>query len=184
MEKIAGIIAFQGGVEEHIAAFKKLGGKVKKIRTVRDLRDVTHLVIPGGESTVIGRFLKSSGLAKEIIKAVKAGKMAVWGTCAGAILLGHGASPYSMDLIDISLIRNAYGRQIDSFTKIVTLENRQIEAVFIRAPIISKVALSVKVLAKDGKYPILCSQKKILVSTFHPELTASPVIHKYFLENF
>lgn len=179
-----GIIAFQGGMEEHINAFKKLGFEVKKIKFVEDLDLITHLIIPGGESTVIGKFLKSSGLNKAIKKKYVEGKMSIWGTCAGAILLGKNTSPYSLNLMNISLKRNAYGRQINSFVKSFYSKKigSEIKGVFIRAPKITRINNFTEILAKDKLSPILCREGKLLVSTFHPELTESLTVQKYFID--
>lgn len=181
-----GIIAFQGGISEHIAAIKKLGFTTKKVLSIKDLENIKYLIIPGGESTVIGRFLEQTGLKEAITKKCKAGKLKIWGTCAGAILLGKDASPYSLQLIDISLKRNAYGKQIDSFEKSICIPSlkKNVQAVFIRAPKITKVEKSAEALAYNDNEPILCRNKDVLVSTFHPELTGSLTLHKYFINNF
>lgn len=183
MNKKVSVLAFQGGVIEHIESIKKLKINVCEVRTPEDLKNITHLIIPGGESPVIGRFLESSGLKQAIIQKYKSGKLAIWGTCAGAILLGKDASPYSLNLIDAKIERNAYGRQIASFNKKIFLPflNKNFNAIFIRAPIIKKIGGRAQVLAKCDKQPILCQQNKILISTFHPELTDSTEIHKYFI---
>lgn len=179
-----GILDFQGGVEEHLRSFQRLKANVRKIKYSQDILDLTHLVIPGGESTVIGRFLEP--LKKQITEQYAKGKIALWGTCAGAILLGKKGSPYSLNLIDLEIERNAYGRQIDSFATSLswTVSPEKIQAVFIRAPKITKTGPSVKILAKDENSPVLCRENKILVSTFHPELTESTTVHQYFLETF
>lgn len=179
-----GILDFQGGVEEHLRAFQRLKVNVEKIKYPQDILELTHLVIPGGESTVIGRFLEP--LKKQIKERCAKGRIALWGTCAGAILLGKKASPHSLDLIDLELERNAYGRQIDSFAKSLswTVSPKKIQAVFIRAPKITRTGPGVKTLAKDGNSPVLCRERNILVSTFHPELTESTTVHQYFLETF
>jgi pyridoxal 5'-phosphate synthase pdxT subunit len=185
MKKVVGVIGFQGGVIEHIEAIKKLDIKAKEIKSVNDMADVTHLIMPGGESTVIGRFLESSNLKNDIINKYKKNELAIWGTCAGAILLAKNGSPYSLNLANIEIERNAYGRQIDSFEEQITIPtlNKKFRAIFIRAPIIKKTAKSVIILAKCKNCPVLCRENKILISTFHPELTDDPLIHKYFIEN-
>jgi len=190
-----GIVDFQGGVEEHVKAFKQLTPNVIRVKYPEQLASLTHLVIPGGESTVIGRYLKSSGIDKELAARIagdrgnvatdKANKLAVWGTCAGAIILGSSNSDYALHLIDVEIERNAYGRQINSFQKQIFSSNlgQNIEAVFIRAPIIKKVGPNVEILAQDNNIPILCRQNNILVSTFHPELTNQLIVQQYFLNN-
>jgi len=181
---IVGIVSFQGGVEEHLLVCEKLGVSCKRVLSPKDMEEVTHLIIPGGESTVIGRFFRETGLDKALIKRWKEKKVKIWGTCAGAIILGCEASPYSLGLINVALERNAYGRQIASFhaeIKVPILK-KNIPATFIRAPKIVKVGESVQVLATYDGTPVLCQNKEgILISTFHPELTDSTFLHRYFL---
>jgi 5'-phosphate synthase pdxT subunit len=182
-----GVLAFQGAFKEHVAAFERLDVEVREIRVAEDMAGVSHLVIPGGESTVIGRFLESSGLGELISARYRDGGLAIFGTCAGAILLGKSDSEYSLELApDIVLKRNAYGSQLHSFSRILPLEidgedGTEIEAVFIRAPIVDKIEESVNVLARCDERPVLCRSGRILISTFHPELTEDLSIHKYFL---
>lgn len=182
--KIIGIIAFQGSVEEHLACFQSLGVKTKLIKNPADLSDITHLIIPGGESSVIGRFLESSGLSKEIKKKFNQNSLAIWGTCAGAILLGKKSSPYCLNLSDIECERNAYGSQINSFEAQLTTalpKCKNILGVFIRAPKIKQIGKAVKILAEFNNNPVLCQDGRILISTFHPELTNNNCIQEYFL---
>lgn len=188
-----GIIAFQGDVAEHIAAFEKMHVSVRLVKAPDDLDGITHLVIPGGESTVIGRFLQTTGLRDAIIRRYKRGDLAIWGTCAGAILLAEHGSPFSLRLLHATVARNAYGSQIDSFSVSVPMPaniarwpdklNKPIEAVFIRAPKITAMAKTVQVLATYKKSPILCREGRMLISTFHPELTESTDIQTYFITN-
>ncbi len=183
----AGVVSFQGGVEEHLLACEKLGVPCKRILSPQDMEGITHLIIPGGESTVIGRFFRETGLDKVLLKRSKEKKIKVWGTCAGAIILGREVSPYSLGLIDVGLERNAYGRQIASFHAEIKVPifKKNISAVFIRAPKITRVGKSVKVLASHDGVPVLCQNEGgILISTFHPELTDSVSIHEYFLFRF
>lgn len=179
-----GIVAFQGDVAEHIAAFERMHAQVKIVKAPYDLDGVSHLVIPGGESTVIGRFLRSTGLGDSIIRRYARGDLAIWGTCAGAILLANG-SPFSLRLMHATVARNAYGSQIDSFSASVSvsgdISRRPIEAVFIRAPKIAAVAKTVQVLATYKISPILCREGRILISTFHPELAESTCVQTYFI---
>lgn len=189
MNYSVGVIDFQGGVEEHVKAFKQLTPNVIRVKYPEQLASLTHLVIPGGESTVIGRYMRSSGLDKELVALVaedKANELAVWGTCAGAIILGSSNSDYALNLIDVEIERNAYGRQINSFQKQIFSSNlgQNIEAVFIRAPIIKKVGPNVEILAQDTNTPVLCREGNILISTFHPELTNQLIVQQYFLNNF
>ncbi len=186
MKKKLGILAFQGGVGEHKKKFNELEIQVKWIKQKSDLEGITHLVIPGGESSVIGQFLQSSGLDQAIQKKYANNQLNIWGTCAGAILLAKKGSPYCLNLIDIEIERNAYGKQIHSFIESIFLPELkdEIEAIFIRAPIIKKVEREVKVLGTHNSSPIICRNDQILISTFHPELSDSVLVHKYFLEKF
>lgn len=176
--KTVGILAFQGGVAEHEQIIKKCGQRSLEVRTKKDLDLCDALIIPGGESTVIGFFLEQTGLDKEIVQRAKTG-MPVWGTCAGAILLAK-----NLGLMDISVLRNAYGRQIDSFQtklKVPALDIDNLRAAFIRAPKITKTGAKVKILAREGNHPVLVRQGNILASTFHTELRGDDRLHRYFL---
>lgn len=188
-----GILDIQGSVEEHAAALREINVKPVFIKIKRDLDQVSGLIIPGGESTTIGKLLTLYGLDEEIKKRAdiknKSNKkpLSVWGTCAGAILLAKkvvGRKPNILGLMDIEIERNAYGRQLDSFeTKIYVsgIENETVPAVFIRAPKVKKASGKVKILAKHNNDPILLRQENLLISTFHPELTSDRRIHKYFM---
>ncbi len=205
-QKSVGIISFQGSVEEHITVFKRLGIPVKLVKAPEDLQNVTHLIIPGGESSVIGDHLQNSGLSQEISNKYRKNDLAIWGTCAGAILLGRSSSPYALNLIDVDLDRNAYGSQRQSFSAEIKVcprtdlcpDRDSLKATFIRAPKIAKIGKNVRILAhhhtrsvakcashNDAKRhhsdPVLCQEGKILISTFHPELTRDTTIPKYFL---
>lgn len=186
-----GVLDIQGSVEEHFEALKKLDKARPKLRIEpilvkksSDLSGVRGLIIPGGESTTIGKLLKKTGLREEIIKRAQRLKgskdtfapLGVWGTCAGAILL----SKDYLGLMDITVERNAYGRQLDSFETEIEFDGEKIPAIFIRAPKIVKIGRGVKVLAKNGGEIVAAVCGKLLVTTFHPELTESLKIHEYF----
>ena len=181
-----GVLSLQGAVEEHLRMIKRCGFEGVKVKTVGDLEKVDRLIIPGGESTTIGKLAKIYGLDKEISKRGKEG-MPIFGTCAGMILLANkvvGNEQIRFKLIDIEVERNAFGRQVDSFEadlKIENLNGKLFRAVFIRAPYIRKIGSNVKVLAKFKGKIIMARQKNILVSSFHPELTDDLRVHKYFL---
>lgn len=150
------------------------------MRTARELDDIDGLVIPGGESSTMMKLLDIEGLFEPLREF--GARKPVFGTCAGAILLAKDvANPVqnSLGLMDIGVERNAYGRQLDS--RIVRLDP-DIEAVFIRAPIIRRVGPGVKVLARYGENPVLVEEGRHMVATFHPELTGDPKIHRLFLE--
>jgi 5'-phosphate synthase pdxT subunit len=182
MEKITiGILGIQGSREEHEKMLKKLKCNVKWVRTPDQLSGINGLIIPGGESTAIGKIIKKNGLYDKLLRQVKSG-LPVWGTCAGAILLAINGSPYSLKLIDIDIERNAYGRQNESFITDINFQDKPFKAVFIRAPKITKTAKNVKILARHAQDPIIVRQDNIMASTFHPELTNDIAIHKYFLE--
>lgn len=197
-----GILDIQGSVEEHLKMLKKIKNvEVVLVKKIEDLNDVKGLIIPGGESTTIGKLLRRFGLRYEIIKRVKKG-MAVWGTCAGAILLAKKIvgkeNADSLSLMDITVERNAYGRQLDSFETEIEFDTSQknccdkklkntvrlcrIPAIFIRAPKILDVGKGVEVLAKYKGEIVVAQEKNMLVTNFHPELTDDEEVHKYFVE--
>ena len=181
-----GVLSLQGAVEEHLRMIKRCGFEGVKVKTVGDLEKVDRLIIPGGESTTIGKLAKIYGLGREITKKGKEG-MPIFGTCAGMILLANkvvGNEQIRFNLIDIVVERNAFGRQVDSFEadlKIEKFNGKLFRAVFIRAPYIRKIGSNVKILAKFKGKIIMAQQKNILVSSFHPELTDDLRVHKYFL---
>jgi len=181
-----GVLALQGDFREHINMLKKLEVETVEVRTKKDLEEIQGLIIPGGESTTIGKLLIKYSLDKSIIKKYKEG-MAIYGTCAGAILLASeiiGNEQPKLGLIDISVARNAYGRQIDSFETDLEIDgfNKNFHSIFIRAPIIRKIRNGVKILAKHKKEPVLLRNGRILISTFHPEMTDDTRIHEYFIK--
>jgi len=182
-----GVLALQGDVIEHVKMLRGLGVEAIEVRTPEDLAKVDALIIPGGESTTIGKLAVTYGLDQAIPARVRDG-MPVYGTCAGMIALSkeaRGGEPPLLRLMNISVRRNAYGRQVDSFEtdlEIPALGGPPLHAVFIRAPVIENVGPNVEVLASlDGK-PVLARQGNMLVSAFHPELTADDRVHRYFVE--
>ncbi|TFB09376.1 pyridoxal 5'-phosphate synthase glutaminase subunit PdxT [Candidatus Atribacteria bacterium MT.SAG.1] len=183
-----GVLSLQGAVEEHLRMIEGCDFEGIKVKTIEDLEKVDRLIIPGGESTTIGKLAKIYGLDREIIKKSKEG-MPIFGTCAGMILLANkviGNEQIRFNLIDIVVKRNAFGRQVDSFEadlKIEDFNRRPFKAVFIRAPYIKKAGTEVKVLAEFRGKIVMARQKNILVSSFHPELTDDIRVHKYFLSN-
>lgn len=198
-----GVLDIQGSVEEHFKALKKLAKASQKVepvlvKNVDDLKGLQGLIIPGGESTTIGKLLKRFGLKDEIIKLAKSGKLAVWGTCAGAILLAKKiVSDKQKDrieqlgLMDIAVERNAYGRQIESFETQIEFDlgtagaayaPSAISGIFIRAPKIVSVGKNVKILAKNKNEIVAVRQGKFLATNFHPELTNDIDIHQYFMK--
>jgi len=183
-----GVLSLQGAVEEHLRMIKRCDFEGIKVKTVEDLKKVDRLIIPGGESTAIGKLAKIYGLDREIVKKGREG-MPIFGTCAGMILLANkvvGNEQIRFNLIDIVVERNAFGRQVDSFEvdlKIKDFSGKPFKAVFIRAPYIRKVEKEVKVLSEFNGKIVMARQKNILVASFHPELTNDLRVHKYFLSD-
>jgi 5'-phosphate synthase pdxT subunit len=180
----AGILALQGDFQAHRKAIERAGGHAIEVRSVADLERCGGLIIPGGESTTILKLLDEEGLT-EPLKRFSEHKP-VYGSCAGAILLArevtHPAQP-SLGLMDLTVERNAYGRQIDSrIASIPMPEGGHMEAVFIRAPIIRRLGPGSSVLAEYNGDPVWVEQGRNMVTTFHPELTADLRVHQRFLE--
>lgn len=181
-----GIVAIQGDYEAHARALDRIGVEHTYVRLPADLADVSGVILPGGESTTHLKVMREEGLFSALKKFAAAGG-ALFGTCAGAILLArdvHGPAQESLGLLDISILRNGYGRQLASevHSGPSKLSAEPLEMVFIRAPIIESVGQGVEVLAEDGGHPVLVQQGRILAATFHPELTADATIHRHFVK--
>jgi len=183
-----GVLSLQGDVREHTTALERAGATPVQVRYEHELADVDALVIPGGESTTIGKLLDRFGLL-EPLKERAADGMPLYGTCAGAILLareitGEQEAPDRVGSMDITVRRNAYGRQVDSFESDLQVDGLPgpFRAVFIRAPSIEEVGPGVEVLARHGGDPVLVRQGRQLASTFHPEMTGDNRVHELFLE--
>jgi 5'-phosphate synthase pdxT subunit len=179
-----GILAIQGDYEAHAKMLDRIGVAHRYVRTSDDLNGLAGIILPGGESTTHLKVLTEEGLFEPLRKFGADGGP-VYGTCAGAILLArevHGPPQASLGLLDASVLRNGYGRQLASDVHVVQtkLREQRIEMVFIRAPIFETVGPKVEVLAEFGGHPILVRQGNILASTFHPELTEDTTIHEYF----
>jgi pyridoxal 5'-phosphate synthase pdxT subunit len=178
-----GVLALQGDFEAHRKAVERAGGRPIEVRTAEDLNACDGLIVPGGESTTMLKLLDIENLTEPLRQF--AARKPVFGTCAGAILLAHsvtGPAQPSLDLIDIDVQRNAYGRQIDSRITRVQAGSSEMEAVFIRAPKILRVGTGGKILATYNGDPVWVEQGRHMVTTFHPELTADPRVHRRFLE--
>jgi pyridoxal 5'-phosphate synthase pdxT subunit len=180
-----GILAVQGDFESHAAALARLGADGAFVRTPRDLEGVDAVILPGGESTTQWKFLVEEGLDRRLQEHAARGG-AIFGTCAGAILLARevrNPQQPSLGVVDITVVRNAYGRQLASEVRHETtlLSQEPIEMVFIRAPIIERTGPGLEILAVSQGRPVLVRQGRILVSTFHPELAADTSVHEYFL---
>ncbi len=181
-----GVLALQGDFLEHLQALRRVGVEAKEVRLPRELEEVDGLIIPGGESTTIARLMKIYDLAEPIKGQAQAG-LPIFGTCAGMIVVAQNIldfDQFSLDLIDIDVKRNAFGRQVDSFEMdlpVKDLGEEPFHTVFIRAPIIQRTGPEVKVIAQlpDGT-PVAAKQGNVMVSSFHPELTDDPRFHVYF----
>jgi len=189
MQKV-GVLALQGDFEAHAHALARAGATPVEVRNVSDLDDLAGLVIPGGESTTMLKLMNLEGMVEPLVEFGK--KRPIFGTCAGAILLASEVShppQQSLALMDIAVERNAYGRQIDSRVAHLTPEAEfkqrtgagDLEAVFIRAPIIRRVGPQARVLATYQGDPVLVEQGRHLVATFHPELGSDSRVHELFL---
>jgi len=185
-----GVLALQGDFSEHIAALRKLSVDVFEVRLPSDLKNLDGLIIPGGESTVIGKLATEAGLIAPLQEFGK--EHAIWGTCAGAIFLAkYSNEPQPLlSLMDLRIERNAFGRQINSFQEMIDISSMvdkshvtvPFQAIFIRSPMIRVIEGDVKPLATLSNGTIIAAQqRKILVTTFHPELTDDLRFHQYFL---
>jgi 5'-phosphate synthase pdxT subunit len=182
-----GVLALQGAFASHVRAFADLDVATREIRTREHLDGVDALVIPGGESTTIGTLLVTTGLHASISDRLAAG-MPVFGTCAGMILLATDVLDGRSDQIgfgalDVSVRRNGYGRQVDSFETDVAVDglDRPFHAVFIRAPKVESVGAGVTVVASHDGVPVLVRRDHVMAASFHPELTDDTRLHQLFL---
>jgi 5'-phosphate synthase pdxT subunit len=184
-----GVLALQGAFARHAKTFTDLGAAVSFVRTPPDLAGIDALAMPGGESTAMSRLLTTSGLFDELKGAITDG-LPIFGTCAGMILLARTVLDGRPDqrnfaAIDLTVRRNGYGRQVDSFEAdldVTGLAGRPFHAVFIRAPVVTAVGEGVEVLAAYDGVPVLARQGPITVASFHPELTEDHRLHEQFLQ--
>jgi pyridoxal 5'-phosphate synthase pdxT subunit len=180
----AGVLALQGDFREHGRMLSEAGATPVEVRDAGELASVECLVIPGGESTTIGKLARAYGLVEPVRERVEAG-MPVLGTCAGMIVLAErviGGDPL-FAVVDIEVERNAYGRQSESFEADVDVQGvpRSVRGVFIRAPRVTGVGARVRVLAEHEGAPVVLEQENLLVSSFHPELIGEAALHRYLL---
>lgn len=180
-----GIVAIQGDYEAHAKVLERMGVEHHFVRKPADLKGLDGIILPGGESTTHLKVMTEEGLFAAL-KQFGANGGAFFGTCAGAILLAravHGPPQDSLGLLDISVLRNGYGRQLASDVHMgpTKLRTAPLEMVFIRAPIIESTGEGVSILAEDAGHPVLVRQGRILAATFHPELTDDNAVHEYFL---
>ena len=181
-----GVLAIQGDFAMHAKMLDRIGAPWKLIKHPSELGGISGLVMPGGESTTILKFFESEGFSSAIQDFSAAGKP-IFGTCAGVILLAKDVlnpPQQRLGLLDVTVERNAYGRQIDSSVRqgeCPAVSDRPVEMVFIRVPIIRRVGESVHVLGTSDGLPVLVEQGNILAATFHPELTDDETVHRYFV---
>jgi pyridoxal 5'-phosphate synthase pdxT subunit len=180
----AGVLALQGDFREHASAFRDLGVAVSEVRTPAELSDVDCLAIPGGESTTMAKLARSAELVEPIRERIASG-LPILGTCAGMIVLARtvDGDPGLFEAIDISVRRNAYGRQTESFEADVDVRGTgEVRAVFIRAPAVESVGEDVEVLGTHEGRPVVLERGNVLVASFHPELVGETALHARLLE--
>jgi len=182
-EFVIGILGFQGAFEKHREVVENLGYEVRIVRYLSELDAIDALIIPGGESTTMTKIAGEMGY----LSFLKGFDRPVFGTCAGAILLGRVLDDdrvESFGRVPVTLKRNAYGRQIDSFVDEVELsfDKKPFKGIFIRAPKIVEIGNGVKVLGRHNSDPVFVRYGKYMMTTFHPELTQDYRVHKYFIE--
>ena len=185
-----GVLALQGAYAAHARCLRTLGAEPREVRTPADLTEVDALVLPGGESTTMSMLLDSAGLFDPLAERLADGLPAL-GTCAGMILLGAEildgrADQRCFAAVDISVRRNAFGRQVDSFEADLPLDDFEggpFRAVFIRAPFVERAGQAVEVLATVDGHPVLCRQGAVTVAAFHPELSDDLRLHEHFLRS-
>lgn len=186
MPRLVGVLSVQGDFEKHISAIERAGGKAIEVRTTEDLSKVDRLIIPGGESTTVGLLLDRYGLGKEIKRRAEE-NMPVWGTCMGMILMARDVerrpNQYTLDLLDITIRRNAFGAQVHSFEDQVVLQclDTPMIGVFIRAPIVSRLGEGVVPLGEYEGKVVAVRQGNLFGTSFHPELTNDTRLHEIFL---
>lgn len=187
MKKV-GVLALQGGVEEHIKKLSQIENiSPISVKYVGELEDIDGLIIPGGESTALGLLLREFGLLEPLRQRVLSG-MPVWGTCAGMILLAKEISDDAtrhLEVMDIKVRRNAYGTQLDSFSTETVIEEvgaMPVPLVFIRAPFVESVGKGVKVLLRIDGNIVACLEENMLATSFHPELTDDLTFHNFFTD--
>lgn len=186
-QRSIGVLALQGDVDEHLAAFRRAGAQAMPVKTPADLERVDALIVPGGESTTVMKLLDRFGLERPVVERTRSG-MPLWGTCMGMIVAAHdvaGLAQPTLDLIDITVRRNAFGRQNDSAEvdlSIPALGEQPFPAIFIRAPWIERRGPNVELLAEREGRGVMVRERNVLATSFHPELTTDPRVHRYFLD--
>jgi pyridoxal 5'-phosphate synthase pdxT subunit len=184
---VIGVLGLQGDVAEHLAALRRAGAQAVVVTSPADLARADALVVPGGESTTVMKLLERSELAAPIVERVRGG-MPLWGTCMGMIVAARdvaGLDQPTLGLIDITVRRNAFGRQNESTEVDLSIEaigERPFRAIFIRAPWIDRYGPTVVLLAEREGHVVMARDGNVLVTSFHPELGADPRVHHYFLD--
>lgn len=185
-----GVLALQGDFEAHAAALTALGGEVRLVRSTAELEGLQGLVLPGGESTTMLTLLTQEGLTGPLRQFAQ--RSPVLATCAGVILLARRVrqpEQASLGLLDVTVVRNAYGRQLESSIRRVRVQPgfqaelgaAELEAVLIRAPQLTELGPAVEVVAEDAGQPVLVREHNLIAATFHPELSGEPHVHRWFL---
>jgi 5'-phosphate synthase pdxT subunit len=182
---VFGVLALQGDFAAHAAALRDVGVPVREVRRARDVAGLSGLALPGGESSTLLNLMQDEPWFSALARLYEEGG-AFLGTCAGAILLAREVQPAqpSLGFLDATVVRNAYGRQVDSFQARLDAPalGEPLEAIFIRAPRFRRLGPAVEVLARFGEEPVLVRQGRVLAATFHPELTRSRRLHRLFVE--
>jgi len=184
---VVGVLAFQGDVREHLAMLAGIGVQARPVRTLAELDAVDGLIVPGGESTVIGKLTRRYGLLEPLRERARAG-FGVFGTCAGLIFMAReveGPPQHLLGALDVRVRRNAFGRQVASFETefdVKGLDGGPVTAVFIRAPWVSELAPEVEVLAEVDGRVVAVRQGNLLATAFHPELAGEERFHRLFAE--
>jgi 5'-phosphate synthase pdxT subunit len=181
-----GVLALQGDFREHLEISAELGHEALSIRRREELASLDALIIPGGESTTIALLAKNFDLMQPIREVISSG-LPVYGSCAGMILLADhiidgAANQETFGGIDMVVRRNAFGRQVDSFEGDISFNRSTIHGVFIRAPWVESVGDTVEILADYQGHPVAVRQGKLLATSFHPELTRDPLVHRFFFD--
>ncbi len=183
---MVGLLAIQGAFQDHLPHLQALGVPYRLVLSAGDLVGCDRLIIPGGESTVMNKFLRAYKLAGPIKDRIANG-MAVWGICAGAIVLAEKVDDKTgpLGILEVGIRRNAYGRQLASKAvrlDIPILGRKQFEAIFIRAPRIVQWSEQILIHCRMGRDPVFVQQERIMATCFHPELTGDSVFHRFFME--
>jgi len=181
-----GVLALQGDFREHLAVASECGHEAVSVRRVEELDEIDALILPGGESTAIINLAQSFNLIEPIRSRIKSG-LPVYGSCAGMILLadrivGGVEGQQTFGGLDITVRRNAFGRQVESFESELTFNGENLHAIFIRAPWVEECGKGVEVLASADAHPVAIRQGSLLATSFHPELTHNHAVHRFFFE--